>query len=758
MSENLLSYAKNYASLGYNVFPCQPDVETVPDDRRKAPITKNGCKAGTTDLQQVEEWWKRTPNANIGFHCTGLIVVDVDGANNPFKSANHRTLMATGCSVATSPRGGTHYFFKKPKDFNVRNSVKLFADNVDIRTDGGYVIVAPSTILGNPYTWLSQPFSGPDDLPEPPEFVLNRLAKLAERQRVSASNVEYTIPTSASADRIYRYICSADKAISFQKGHDTTFGVLGRLWWGFALSEDELRQWAPVYNAERCDPPWKPEDLDHKIESVLNRWHPLDNRPRGSLLTGSTDFTDDDCDRYITPLLEANAARRTQFQKDLECVNTTDIEDNSEDDFEVVPPQIPVEWFYEVPGLMKRIIQYSMDYAPYPNPWMSFAAALAMMSFLTARTISGPFGERTNLYIFGLGLSGSGKDFPRDTNKKILDSLGLLHLERNNFASSEAIEDMMTLCPLRLAQTDEIAGLLEQAANSRSMKSSIVDVLLQMYTSSKSSYAIRSKAGKEESERVIQPHLVVLGTSTSKECMSAMTESMLSGGLLSRMFTIEGGERSMKNYNASNSVPLPDVIVRTAKLWIKEYEKTEKNPCPSVLPCSEEALQFLRQTSDYVDGTLYKQAERENNNTEASVWARVVEQATKLAILYTASDNLHDTWVRPSELVIGLPALEWGVKMAICQAERMLWKTSQKPKSKIQQDCQEVLEFLENAKNNTRTRYEISRKLRRLSAKELDEILATLESQGVIARKLSDSTGGRRAEIIVLIRKPKRKK
>lgn len=751
---DFLSYAKNYAEMGYHVFPCQPDAENVAEDRRKAPIVKNGCKAGTTDTNQVEEWWSHTPNANIGFHCAGLIVIDVDGAGNPFKSANHRTLMATGCPVATSPRGGTHYFFRKPKDFHVRNSVKLFADNVDIRTDGGYVIVAPSTILGNPYTWLSQPFSGPADLPEPPEFVLNRLAKLAELQRVSASNVEYTIPTSASADRIYRYICSADPAEQGNDGSGTTFGVLGRLWWGFALSEDELRQWAPVYNAERCTPPWSEDELKHKIESVLNRWHPLDNRPRGNLLTGSTDFTDDDCERYIAPLLEANAAKRTQFQKDLEETS----EDESLIEFDEEPGLIPVEWFYEVPGLMKRIIQYSMDYAPYPNPWMSFAAALAMMSFLTARTISGPFGERTNLYIFGLGLSGSGKDFPRDTNKKILDSLGLLHLERNNFASSEAIEDMMTLCPLRLAQTDEIAGLLEQAANSRSMKSSIVDVLLQMYTSSKSSYAIRSKAGKEESERVIQPHLVVLGTSTSKECVSAMNESMLSGGLLSRMFTIEGGERSMKNYNASNSIPLPDVIVRTAKLWMKEYEKTEKNPCPSVLPCSEEALQFLRQTSDYVDGTLYKQAERENNNTKASVWARVVEQATKLAILYTASDNLHDTWVRPSELVIGLPALEWGVKMAICQAERMLWKVSQKPKSKIQQDCQEVLEILENAKNNTCTRSTILRKLRRLSAKELDEILTTLEDQGAVLRQLGSETGGRRAEIITLIQKHKRRK
>lgn len=754
MNDSFLAYAKSYADQGYQIFPCQPDAENVDPDRRKSPITKNGCKAGTSDIAQIEEWWKRTPNANIGLHCTGLIVLDIDGANNPYKSAHHRELMASGCCVATSPRGGTHYFFRKPKDFHVRNSVKVFAENVDVRTDGGYVIVAPSMILGHSYTWVVQPFFGPDGLPEPPDFVLARLAKIAERQRVSASNVEYTIPTSASADRIYRYVCTTDRSVQGQKGSDTTFGVLGRIWWGYALSDDELRQWAPIYSAERCDPPWSDGELQHKVESVLSRWLPLDGRPRGHLLTESSDSDEDaDVDKYVKPLVDMG--KKTTFQKDLEEAESEDSDDAS--DTLEDPGPIPVEWFYEVPGLVKRIIQYSTDFAPHPYPWTSFAGALAMMSVLTARVICDQSGTRTNLYVLGLGLSSCGKDFSRFTNSKILSEIGLEQIERNSFASSESVEDMVYANPVCLCQTDEINGLLEQVSSTRCTKSAIVDVLLQLYTSSKSHFILRSRAGKKDCGRIVQPHLVVFGTAIPKNYYASMNENMISGGLLSRMFVVAGGQKQPSNENANANAPIPEAIIRTAKLWLKEQAKHEKNPSPSVLTLSEEARGFVRKLRDKIDNTYYKEAEQEGDNAKASVWGRVVEQSLKLALLYTASDNLYDTWVDPGELVIGLPAVEWGAKLAIHQAKQSIWNVfNYQADSKIQADCQAVLELLKRSQKPTVTKSELLRKIRRLSAKEMGEVLDTLEDRGEICREESNKTGGRKSEKIALKKRKRR--
>lgn len=749
---NFLQYALSLSSLGFHVFPCSPDDETTTEDRRKAPITgSGGCKLGTTDGEQIRAWWDRTPNANIGIHCKNLIVIDVDGEQNPYKT-HHKDFASTGCLIAKTPRGGTHYFFAKPNGLTVRNSVKQFADNVDIRTDGGYVIASPSTIHGIPYTWVTEPFSGPEYLPEPPDFVIERLKQMAESHRVSATNVEYTIPTEASADRIMRYILSTDKSISGQNGSGTTFGVLGRLQWDFALSADQLWQWAQVYNAEKCEPPWTAKELKHKVEDVLGRWIPQDGRPRGAYLV--SDQIQSPAIRNVVRLKPKNVDKTT-FQEDLEAVGTQEIEADEQDDN---PGIMPVEWFYEVPGLIKRIIQYSTDNAPHPNPWIAFAGALSLMSILTARVIRDQSGIRTNLYVLGLGLSASGKDFPRFVNSRILNEIGCGFLERNSFSSGEAVQDMLYKNPVRLCQTDEINNLLEQMSTAKGgPHGNTSSILLQLYSDSKSTYVMRSRAGDDEAKIIHQPHLTIFGTAIPKNYFSALSGSMLSNGLLSRMLVIEGGKRSPLNRKSSDSTPIPEVVIRTAKKWMDNHVKKENMPNPYAIRYSEEAECVVSGLVETVEKNC-DEAFETGDDVKASVWGRVLESAKKLALLYTASTNLSDSWTEPNELVVGRPAIEWGAKVAIHQAKRTLWfAQNYQADSKIQADCQLVLEFLRVPKNNTTTRLKLSRKIRKLSSKEMEEVLSTLEDRGEITRNLNSSTGGRKAEIISIVKRRKQK-
>ncbi len=75
----LLEAALTYADLGYAVFPC------VPGD--KNPLTQHGFLDATTDAARIEAWWATHPDANIGLSTAGLLVVDVDGADNPWPGA-----------------------------------------------------------------------------------------------------------------------------------------------------------------------------------------------------------------------------------------------------------------------------------------------------------------------------------------------------------------------------------------------------------------------------------------------------------------------------------------------------------------------------------------------------------------------------------------------------------------------------------------------------------------------------------------------
>ena len=657
-----------------------------------------------------------------------------------------RPTMMTGCGMATTPRGGTHYFFRKPEGIEVRNSVKVFADGVDVRTDGGYVIVAPSTIGGVAYRWISEPFGGPDSLPEPPEFVLERFRQMAELQRTSATNVEYTIPTTADASRIMDYIRTTEPSVQGQNGSGTTFGVLGRLWHGFALSAAELAEWARVYNAEKCDPPWSEKELAHKVDDVISRWQPRDGRPRGNLLSSGI-YAHDDADSENSPVIAIE--KRSPFQADIDATESE--AESALADTPTDPGPMPEEWFYEMTGFVRHVMMYSLDYAPHPNAGIAFAGAVALLAALTGHVIRDTSDIRTNLYILGLGLSASGKDFPRKVNQRILDAIGQESMERNKFASGEAIEDMLASSPVRFCQTDEINTMIEQVATDRGGAHKITSaVLLEMYSASNGVYTPRSKAGPDDVKRIRQPHLVIFGTAIPRNYFSSLSEKMLSNGLLSRMVVIEGSRRSDGNDNASVA-PIPEVITRIAANWIHERPKpADGKPNPYLIPYTSDARAEIKKLKS-LEGKMFREAEADGNDAKASVWGRVVESALKLALLYTASENFGEHWRCPAELVIGAKAVEWGARMAVHQVRRTLWYAwNYQSDSLIQTRCQAIIETLRKSPNRKMTRSELLRKNRSIGSKEMDEVLTTLEERGEIERPPKDQTGGRPKEIISL--------
>ena len=70
---SLKDAAVYYATdLGWKVFPLKPG--------GKDPLTPNGHKDATNDTVQVEAYWDKYPDANIGLACSdsGLIVIDLD--------------------------------------------------------------------------------------------------------------------------------------------------------------------------------------------------------------------------------------------------------------------------------------------------------------------------------------------------------------------------------------------------------------------------------------------------------------------------------------------------------------------------------------------------------------------------------------------------------------------------------------------------------------------------------------------------------
>ena len=158
-----------YAGKGWSVFPCKAD---------KKPLTPNGFKDASTDPKQIAKWQKKHPNANWAIatgSVSGVFVVDADLKHGG------RTAWVDICKehdpfttlVAQSGGGGLHSYFRYPNGGRkIKSGTGVLAPGIDIRGDGGYIIVPPS-ITQAPYIFEVPPTKV--EVADAPDWLLARL-------------------------------------------------------------------------------------------------------------------------------------------------------------------------------------------------------------------------------------------------------------------------------------------------------------------------------------------------------------------------------------------------------------------------------------------------------------------------------------------------------------------------------------------------------------------------------------------------------
>lgn len=145
---SLADAAQHYSSLGVPVFPC------VPGEKR--PLVAHGFKDATADPAQIESWWRRWPEANIGIPtgpASGIEVVDVDVKGDPpcgpesWQHATQAGLLDGWAAQVVTPSGGLHAYY--PAAETEQRSWASGAAQLDFRGTAGYIVAPPSrTMVG----------------------------------------------------------------------------------------------------------------------------------------------------------------------------------------------------------------------------------------------------------------------------------------------------------------------------------------------------------------------------------------------------------------------------------------------------------------------------------------------------------------------------------------------------------------------------------------------------------------------------------
>ncbi len=227
----------------------------------KLPLTAHGCLDATRDAGMVRAWWGRWPTANVGLATgQGLLVVDVDPRHGGTEAlVALPELPAT--REALTGGGGRHLFFRG----EARCSAGLLGPGLDIRGAGGYVVAPPSIHpTGARYRWhpdrgLRHPVA------DAPAWLLDLL-----RPRVRPApppRFEPTPDLARRVERARRYLAARPPAVSGSGGHVATFLAARAVVVGFDLGPETAWPLLCEFN-ERCEPPWNPRELRHKLDSA----------------------------------------------------------------------------------------------------------------------------------------------------------------------------------------------------------------------------------------------------------------------------------------------------------------------------------------------------------------------------------------------------------------------------------------------------------------------------------------------------------
>ncbi|RKY17519.1 MAG: hypothetical protein DRQ55_15570 [Planctomycetota bacterium] len=249
----LRNAALAYAKLGWQVLPlhgirdgscsCGKPACSSPG---KHPRTEHGVKDATDDVEHVELWWSRWPDANIGIatgESSGFWVLDidmkVDQKTGEVLKDGEAALRDAGLDVHSNVEGctgggGRHLIFAWDKDAPpVGCSSGSLPKDCDVRGNGGYIVAPPSThASGVAYCWRSSPMDGDPGAASPALLSavlgVNRAAPLS----VVARGTLPAVAAPAAPERVDPELAKALAAIPPAVGYENWIAV------GMALHDE----------------------------------------------------------------------------------------------------------------------------------------------------------------------------------------------------------------------------------------------------------------------------------------------------------------------------------------------------------------------------------------------------------------------------------------------------------------------------------------------------------------------------------------
>ncbi len=227
-----------YLGMGRHLFPCSSE--------NKKPLTSNGFKGASLNPDAIAKWHSQYPDCAWGTPTSSEYgVVDIDprnGGDTTWASLIREHGPIPECPTVHTGGGGWHYVMRFPPGTRCGK----IGVGIDLKADGGYVIVPPSRIYEphhyQPYKWTGKLWE--IGIPDAPPWLLGLASPKSQRdETVSPAQPDWepgdirTHPGSPEGERRVTLCRLVGTAL------------------GCGHSPEAVRIWAEDW-ASRCQPPF----------------------------------------------------------------------------------------------------------------------------------------------------------------------------------------------------------------------------------------------------------------------------------------------------------------------------------------------------------------------------------------------------------------------------------------------------------------------------------------------------------------------
>lgn len=714
--------------LGYAAIPIRPGSK-IPgrfDGKDWWPMkgwSKHCCWLPTPE--EVARWcaW---PDPGVGLatgSASGIVAVDFDTRPEFWKA-----LEAAIPKSPLSKRGEKGYTAFYQYNGEISKSFRYGSDEkptVELLSVGRQTVIPPTVhpVTRVPYRWDNlEPFDVKQkNLPLLPADLVSRFNEILgikeRHERVPSSEYDHERPSPEFLEDMLKWISpemGADEwtgiGSSIKSAYPDNVGLA--LW----------REWSA--RDRRVDASGHPQ---YQPEQLERRWRSLDPA-KNSVTVGKIFY-------------HAGQAgyQNWGFDNDrkLEHVSAT-LKSRTPEPRE--PLTTPPELIRRAPGLVGRIATWITETAMKPQPALSLGAALAVVGAVKGHVVCTDTDLRTNLYVLGIGGSGSGKNHPIVASRVLLHKISGTKLLGDIPVSEPGVYQMIKDVDARgVVLWDEIGHAVGAICNEKAPPhlKAIMAVLTEAFSSA-ASYLPGKRLANQQREPIIQPCLCIYGTTVPARFFDALTAEEIIDGFLGRwlIFEVETNWPEEQEVGILRNVPM-DILVD-----LKYFYDQKKPPegvsagalseiKPRVVPFSKKAAKLMKESRSHFRG-LAKAAD-EGGEKSCPIWVRAAEHAAKIALTVSDGDEIEEE------------ETAWALELVDCQCRKMIDQIDRRISENSQEkNVKKVLELIRVAGPRGVMRSNLTRNTQWLGKKERDSIIMTLvESEQISAEtlKVEGATG-----------------